>query len=82
MSSQGGEEGLLVLESARYVNLKGTLMWGKDCKTLREFQKLQGWVNWALNVFSYLHPALCESFQKIVGKACPNASIQVDDTVR
>ena len=52
------------------------------CKTLREFQKLQGWINWALNIFPHLWPALCESYQKIVGKACPNASIQVNNTMR
>jgi hypothetical protein len=51
-------------------------------KTLREFQKLQGWVNWALNVFPHLRPALCESYQKLVGKARPNASIRVNSTMR
>jgi hypothetical protein len=41
-------------------------------KTLREFPRLQGWINWALNVFPYLCPALCESYQKILGKTRPN----------
>jgi hypothetical protein len=44
-------------------------------KTLREFQKLQGWINWALNVFPHLCPALCELYQKIIGKERPNLSI-------
>jgi len=51
-------------------------------KTLREFQKLQGWVNWALHVFPYLRPALCESYHKIAGKARPNAPIRVNNTMR
>ena len=51
-------------------------------KTLWEFQKLQGWINWALNVFPHLRPALCESYQKIMGKARPNASIRVNNTMR
>ena len=51
-------------------------------KTLREFQKLQGWINWALNVFPHLRPALCESYQKITGKTRPNASIRVNNTMR
>ena len=44
-------------------------------KTLWEFQRLQGWVNWALNVFPHLRPALCELYNKIAGKERPNASI-------
>ena len=47
-----------------------------------EFQRLQGWINWALNVFPTLHPALCQSYHKIVGKACPNAPIRVNNTMR
>jgi hypothetical protein len=51
-------------------------------KTLREFQRLQGWVNWALNVFPHLRPALCESYNKIAGKERPNASIRVNNAMR
>jgi hypothetical protein len=51
-------------------------------KTIKEFQKLQGWVNWALNVFPHLCPALCESYHKIECKAHPNASIQVNKAMR
>ena len=51
-------------------------------KTLREFQRLQGWVNWSLNVFPHLRPALCESYQKISGKSQPNAPIRVNNTMR
>src|ERR1700722_13093765 len=36
-------------------------------KTLCEFQKLQGWINWALNVYPHLRPALCESYHKVIG---------------
>jgi hypothetical protein len=51
-------------------------------KTLREFQRLQGWINWALNVFPHLRPALCESYEKISGKTQPNAPIRVNNTMR
>jgi hypothetical protein len=51
-------------------------------KTLREFQRLQGWVNWSLNVFPHLRPALCESYKKISGKSQPNAPIRVNNTMR
>jgi hypothetical protein len=51
-------------------------------KTLREFQRLQGWVNWALNVFPHLRPALCESYRKISGKIRPNAPIRINNAMR
>jgi hypothetical protein len=51
-------------------------------KSLREFQQLQGWVNWSLNVFPLLRPALCESYQKISGKVQLNALIRVNNTMR
>lgn len=51
-------------------------------KTLREFQRLQGWVNWALNVFPHLRPALCESYQKISGKTRANAPIRINNAMR
>jgi len=54
------------------------------CKTLQEFQRLQGWVNWSLNLFPHLQPAraLCESYHKINGKMRPNAPIWVNSTMR
>ena len=51
-------------------------------KTLWEFQRLQGWVNWALNVFPHLCPALCESYQKILGKTRANAPIRINNAMR
>ena len=52
------------------------------CKTLREFQCLQGWINWALNVFPHLWPTLCESYCKILGKTRANAPIRVNNAMR
>jgi len=51
-------------------------------KSLREFQRLQGWVNWALNVYPHLRPALCQSYHKILGKSHANAQIRVNNTMR
>jgi hypothetical protein len=50
-------------------------------KTLRKFQRLQGWINWALNVYPHLCPALCQSYHKIFGKSQPRAPIQVNNTI-
>ena len=51
-------------------------------KTLREFQHLQGWVNWALNIFPHLRPALCKSYHKISGKTRANAPIRINNAMR
>lgn len=37
-------------------------------KPLRDFQKLGGWVNWALNVFPLLRPGLSTLYDKMSGK--------------
>ena len=51
-------------------------------KTSREFQRLQGWVNWLLNVFPHLRSAFCESYEKISGEIRPNAPIRVNNAMR
>ena len=37
-------------------------------KPLRDFQKLGGWINWALNVFPLLRPGLSVLYDKMSGK--------------
>jgi hypothetical protein len=37
-------------------------------RTLRDFQRIGGWINWALNVFPLLRPGLCTLYEKIRGK--------------
>ncbi|KDQ52375.1 hypothetical protein JAAARDRAFT_198293 [Jaapia argillacea MUCL 33604] len=37
-------------------------------RTLKEFQKLAGYINWCFNVFPLLKPGLCAVYEKIVGK--------------
>jgi hypothetical protein len=51
-------------------------------KTLHEFQRLQGWINWALNIFPKIQPALCKSYSKIAGKTRPNAPICINNSMR
>ena len=50
---------------------------GKRRRTLREFQQLAGWVNWALNVYPLLKPSLCGIYEKIAGKTRFDASLYV-----
>ena len=51
-------------------------------KTLWEFKKLKYWVNWTLNVFPHLWPALCQLYHKIIGKTWLNAPIWVNNAIR
>ncbi|KAF8585446.1 hypothetical protein K439DRAFT_1615947 [Ramaria rubella] len=44
-------------------------------KPLVEWQRLLGWINWALNVFPLLKPALQSSYAKIMGKSFCRAPI-------
>ena len=50
--------------------------------TLREWQRLAGWLNWAFNVFPLLRPSLNNLYPKIAGKDSPNAQIWVNCAVR
>jgi hypothetical protein len=50
--------------------------------TLREWQRLAGWLNWSFNVFPLLRPCLNNFYPKISGKDRPNAEIWVNNIVR
>jgi hypothetical protein len=50
--------------------------------TLREWQKLAGWINWSFNVFPLLRPALNNFYAKIGGKSAPNKFIRINNAVR
>ena len=45
---------------------------------LVEWQRLLGWVNWGLNVFPLLRPALQSSYMKIRGKTNAHASLYLN----
>jgi hypothetical protein len=49
--------------------------------SLQDFQRLAGWMNWALNVFPLLRPGLCTLFDKIRGKSRPFQLIWVSVTL-
>jgi hypothetical protein len=50
--------------------------------TLREWQRLAGWINWGFNVYPLLRPCLNSFYAKISGKDAPNASIWVNNLIR
>ena len=49
---------------------------------LRRWQKLGGWVNWALNVYPDLRPCLNTFYAKIAGKSQPSLYIRINNDVR
>jgi hypothetical protein len=54
---------------------------GGTRRSLREFQQLAGWINWSLNVYPLLKPALSNVYDKISGKSQPHALIFVSKAV-
>lgn len=50
-------------------------------RSLRDFQRLAGWINWALNVVPLLRPGLSPLYAKISGKNRPLALVYVSDDV-
>ncbi|KAJ3792002.1 hypothetical protein GGU11DRAFT_694031, partial [Lentinula aff. detonsa] len=51
-------------------------------RTLHEFQQLTGWVNWSLNVFPLLAPALSNVYEKMRGKSEQSALIFINKAVK
>lgn len=47
-------------------------------RSLREWQRMLGWCNWALNSFSLLRPALQSSYEKLRGKIHPHGGIYLN----
>ncbi|KIJ34231.1 hypothetical protein M422DRAFT_182388 [Sphaerobolus stellatus SS14] len=50
-------------------------------RSLHQWQHLLGWVNWALNIFPLLRPALQSCYAKITGKSFRNAGIFLNKAV-
>ncbi|KAJ8597536.1 hypothetical protein M405DRAFT_724053 [Rhizopogon salebrosus TDB-379] len=50
--------------------------------TLREFQWLAGWCEWAFNVFPLLKPGLSAVYVKMAGKAKPHVQMYVNTAVK
>ena len=49
---------------------------------LRRWQKLAGWINWALNVYPDLRPCLNAFYCKIAGKTKPSLYVRINNDVR
>ena len=51
-------------------------------RSLRDFQCLVGHINWALNVYPKMRPALSAIYAKITGKSRTFASIRINNDIR
>jgi len=51
-------------------------------RSLRDFQRLAGHINWALNVFPRMRPALSALYAKTTGKSRTFASIRINNDIR
>jgi hypothetical protein len=72
---------LSLLEELRFWGSKPTGRSNGAFK-LKKWQVLAGWVNWALNVYPLLRPALNNVYPKIAGKLAPRERIWVNNAVR
>jgi len=66
----------LVLELETWVSDKSSRF------RLRRWQKLAGWVNWALNVYPDLRPCLNAFYCKMAGKTRPALYVRINNDVR
>jgi len=52
------------------------------CAPVRRWQQTAGWINWALNVFPLLCPALNNFYPKISGRSNPNQKVWMNNTIQ
>ena len=49
--------------------------------SLKEWQRLAGWINWSFNIFPLLRPALNNFYAKISGKSAPNRYVRINNAI-
>ncbi|KDQ08109.1 hypothetical protein BOTBODRAFT_74084, partial [Botryobasidium botryosum FD-172 SS1] len=49
---------------------------------LRSFQRMAGWINWSLNVYPLLRPALSTLYAKTAGKRNPHEPMYVNKAIQ
>src|SRR5882762_1368059 len=67
----------LLSQISDFINTSGT----DRCHTLREFQALAGYANWAFNVYPLGRPGLSTLYNKIAGKTRANARIYLNSGI-
>ncbi|KAF8800942.1 hypothetical protein BYT27DRAFT_7008837, partial [Phlegmacium glaucopus] len=53
----------------------------QQCRSLRDFQRLAGWVNWALNVYPLLRPGLSSVYEKMRRGMHPFQKLSINNTI-
>jgi hypothetical protein len=54
----------------------------KGKRSVKSWQQLAGWVNWCLNVYPYLRPALSNVYDKLRTQVNQNGAIWINNAVR
>lgn len=54
----------------------------KRRRTVREWQRILGWINWGLNIQPLLRPALQSSYAKLRGRVHSHAPVYINKSVR
>lgn len=54
----------------------------KGRRNVRRWQHLAGWINWCLNVYPLLRPALCNVYDKLRSQTNPNKTLWINNAVR
>jgi hypothetical protein len=61
--------------------LEEWILW-KGKRNVRSWQHLAGWINWCLNIYPLLRPALSNVYEKLRSQPNQNGSIWVNNAVR
>jgi len=75
---------VLIAEESRQKlqrELEEWILW-KGKRNIRSWQHLAGWINWCLNVYPLLRPALSNIYEKLRSQPNQNGSIWVNNAVR
>ena len=76
----------ITMSAERREELKGGIASFLDAKTrsrpLVEWQRLAGWMQWALNAYPLLRPAVTPLYHKIAGKTFKRAPVMINREVR
>jgi hypothetical protein len=54
----------------------------KKKRNVRSWQQLAGWINWCLNVFPHVRPALCNIYDKLRSQHNQNGALWINNAVR
>ncbi|KAF8801433.1 hypothetical protein BYT27DRAFT_7009647, partial [Phlegmacium glaucopus] len=52
-----------------------------QCRSLKDFQHLTGWINWALNAYPLLRPGLSNVYKKMQQGSSPYQKLSINKAI-